>query len=172
MLLGLQRISTKYYGSAFSQEEETGVKGPSAVPRSPSGLGSRYIILRLMHSQHPLQAPCNQWAKPVSKAGMQAPQLLWEARRSDSTVVCQAGISEPLPHRCCARPRERTQELKLASAGWKPHLHMTLPPAASWRETANQSTLSPLCQARWGPISNPSPPPSFLRFIFLASFWL
>lgn len=45
-----------------------------------------------MRSRHPHQAPCNQWAKPVSKAGMQAPQLF----------------------SCCGRPGGRTPQLSAA----------------------------------------------------------
>lgn len=150
------------------------------VPRSPSELGSRYTIFRLQ--QNSLPTRCTAGIHPRHRA---------------TSGPSQSTRQECRPRSCCGRPGgrtpqlsaarrvsrspsltsvvpapERPQELKLASAGWKPHLHMTLPPAASWTETANNTTLSPLCQARWSPNSNPSLPPSFFRFLFLASFWL
>lgn len=98
MLSSLQRISTKYYGSAFSQEEETGVyRTGCMVPRSPSELGSRYTILRLQ--QNSLPTRCAVGIHPRHRA---------------TSGPSQSARQECRPRSCCGRPGGRTPQLSAA----------------------------------------------------------
>lgn len=150
------------------------------VPRSPSGLGLRYTILRLQ--QNSLPTRCAASIHP---------------RHHATSGPSRSARQECRPRSCCGGPGGQTPQLSARRVSGSPSLTSVVPAqgeasgikacfsrmdASFAYDTAScclvdgdsqqDHSLSPLCQARWSPNSSPSPPPSFLRFLFLANFWL
>lgn len=182
MLKSLQRISTKYYGSALSQEEETGVYGPGGgsqglrvnLDQGTQSLGSN----RTAFPQDAQPASTPGTVQPVGQASQQgrnagpaAVQLLWEARWSDSTVVCRrAGISEPLPHQCCSRPRERPPELKACFSGMEASFAYDTASCCLADGESQQDHSLPTVPGKMEPEFKPFPSPLLLQVPFSCQF--